>query len=87
MRIGGGNLKSLVLLIFFAAPAAYWMLWGEIGGQGFYTLFFDSWIQPATINLQNLGIQSQELGAIVGGLLGMKDAANLHLAVGGIIAV
>ena len=87
VRIGGGNLKSLVLLVFFAAPAAYWMLWGEIGGQGFYTLFFEGWIQPTTINLQNFGVQSQELGAIVGGLLGVKDVANLHLAVGGVIAV
>src|SRR3989344_2811326 len=87
VRIGGGNLKSLVLLVFFAAPAAYWMLWGEIGGQGFYTLFFDSWLQPTVISLQNYGIQSQELGAVIGGLLGVKDVANLHLAVGGIIAV
>src|SRR3990172_1774333 len=45
VRIGGGNLKSLVLLVFFAAPAAYLMLWGSIGEQGFFTLFFDSWLQ------------------------------------------
>ncbi len=87
VRIGGGNLKSLVLLVFFAAPAAYWMLWGEIGGQGFFTLFFDSWLQPTVISLQNYGIQSQELGAVIGGLLGVRDVANLHLAVGGVIAV
>jgi len=87
VRIGGGNLKSLVLLVFFAAPAAYWMLWGEIGGQGFFTLFFDSWLQPTVISLQNYGIQSQELGSVIGGLLGVKDVANLHLAVGGMIAV
>ncbi len=87
VRIGGGNLKSLVLLVFFAAPTAYWMLWGEIGGQGFFTLFFDSWLQPTVISLQNYGIQSQELGAVIGGLLGVRDVANLHLAVGGVIAV
>ena len=87
VRIGGGNLKSLVLLVFFAAPAAYWMLWGEIGGQGFFTLFFDSWLQPTVIGLQNYGIQSQELGAVIGGLLGVKDVTNLHLAVGAVIAV
>jgi len=87
VRIGGGNLKSLVLLVAFAAPAAYWMLWGEIGGRGFYTMFFDGWIQSTTIDLAARNIQSQELGAIVGGLLGMKDVATLHLVVGAAIAV
>ncbi len=85
VRIGGGNLKSLILLLGFAAPAAYWMLWGEIGGQGFYTIFFDPWMQPATIDLAARGIQSQELGSILGGLLGMGDTRTLHLAVGVLI--
>ncbi|MBI5611482.1 MAG: YeeE/YedE family protein [Gammaproteobacteria bacterium] len=87
VRIGGGNLKSLVLLAAFAGPAAYWMLWGEIGGQGFYTLFFEGWIQPTAIDLAARNIQSQELGAIVGGLFGMPDVAKLHLIVGAAIAV
>jgi len=87
VRIGGGNLKSLVLLVFFAAPAAYWMLWGEIGGQGFFTLYFDSWLQPTVISLQNHGIQSQALGGIVGGLLGMQNTATLHLVIGAVIAL
>lgn len=87
VRIGGGNLKSLVLLVFFAAPAAYCMLWGEIGGQGFFTLFFDSWLQPTVISLQNYGIQSQELGGIVGGLLGLEDTATLHLVLGAAVAL
>ncbi len=87
VRIGGGNLKSLVLLVAFAAPAAYWMLWGEIGGQGFYTLFFEGWIQPTTIDLAARNIQSQELGAIVGGIAGVADTAKLHLILGAAIAL
>ena len=82
VRIGGGNLKSLVLLVLFAAPAAYLMLWGSIGEQGFFDTVFNSWIQPTAISLQNHGIQSQELGGIVGGILGMQDTAALHLIVG-----
>ena len=82
VRIGAGNLKSLVVLVAFAAPAAYWMLWGEIGGQGFYTLYFEGWIQPTTIDLAARNIQSQELGAIVGGLAGVADIAKLHLILG-----
>jgi len=36
VRIGGGNLKSLVVLAI-ASIAAYYMLWGDIGGVGFTT--------------------------------------------------
>ena len=42
MRIGAGNLTSLVLLVAFAAPASYMMLWGSIGDQGFFDRVFNS---------------------------------------------
>ncbi len=87
VRIGGGNLKSLVLLVFFAAPASYMMLWGDIGGKGFFDTYFNSWIQPTSINLSALGIQSQELGAIIGGLFGLQEIARLHLIVGALMAI
>ncbi len=87
VRIGGGNLKSLVLLAFFAAPASYLMLWGSVGEAGFFDTFFNSWIQPTAIPLQNYGIQSQELGAIVGGIIGMQDTATLHLILGAVVAL
>jgi uncharacterized membrane protein YedE/YeeE len=86
VRIGGGNLKSLVLLVLFAGPAAYWMLWGEIGGVGFFDTYFMSWIGPTVINLQQFGIKSQELAGIVGGVIGMEDTRTLHLVVGGVVA-
>ncbi len=82
VRIGGGNLKSLVLLVVFAAPAAYIMLWTD-----FFNTAFMSWIQPTVIDLQAHGIQSQELGAILGGLLKMENTASLHLIVGLIAAL
>jgi uncharacterized membrane protein YedE/YeeE len=87
VRIGGGNLKSLVLLVFFAAPAAYWMLWGAIGGEGFFDKFFMGWIGPTIVNLGNYGIKSQELGAIAGGLFGMENTGTLHLVVGALVAI
>jgi hypothetical protein len=62
------------------------MLWGEIGGQGFFTLFFDSWLQPTVISLSNYGIQSQELGAIIAGLFGLKDIATVHWVGGAVVA-
>jgi len=85
VRLGGGNLKSLVVLAI-ASTAAYYMLWGDIGGVGFYDKFFNSWIAPSTIDLNAHGIASQELGAIVAGLTG-ADAANLHFLIGGVLVV
>jgi hypothetical protein len=85
VRIGGGNLKSIVVLAI-ASIAAYYMLWGDIGGVGFYDKFFNSWIAPSTIELSAHGIASQELGAIVAGLTGASaDTADLHFLVGGVL--
>jgi uncharacterized protein len=87
VRIGGGSLKSLVLLVAFAAPASYLMLWGSIGEAGFFDRVFNSWIQPTAINLQKYGIEGQGLGAIIGGLAGTKDVARVHLVSGAVIAL
>jgi uncharacterized membrane protein YedE/YeeE len=78
VRIGGGNLKSLVVLAI-AATMAYLMLW-----TNFYALAFDSWMAPWTINLGGMGIKNQTVHGILGGLLGI-EAGALHLAVGGAI--
>ncbi|BAU49855.1 membrane protein [Sulfurifustis variabilis] len=77
VRIGGGNLKSVVLLVFFAAPAAYLMLWTDL-----FNTAFMSWMQPTIVELQSYGIRSQELAAIVGGVSGISDAPWLHYGLG-----
>jgi uncharacterized membrane protein YedE/YeeE len=87
VRIGAGNLKSLVLLVAFAAPASYLMLWGSIGDAGFFDRVFNSWIQPTAINLQRFGIESQGLGAIAAGLAGVRDVARAQLVAGAVVAV
>lgn len=81
VRIGGGNIKSMFVLVI-ASLAAYLMLWGDIKGEGFFDVVFNSWIQPTAINLSRHGIQNQELGSIVAGVSGM-DAASMHLIIGG----
>jgi uncharacterized membrane protein YedE/YeeE len=75
VRIGGGNLKSLVVLAI-AATMAYLMLW-----TNFYALAFDSWMSPWTINLGSRGIPNQTVYGILGGLVG-AEGNGLHLAVG-----
>ena len=72
VRIGGGNLKSLVVLAI-ACAMAYLMLW-----TNFYAAAFDSWMSPLALNLSKFGIKSQELGALLAGVLGMEGATGLH---------
>ena len=84
VRIGGGNIKSVMVLVI-ASIAAYFMLWGDINGEGFFEVVFNRWIAPTSIDLAARGIPSQELGAIIAGVSG-SNIANLHFIVGGILA-
>ncbi|WP_284155410.1 YeeE/YedE family protein [Sulfuricystis multivorans] len=60
VRIGAGNLKSLVVLVI-AALCAYAMLW-----TNFYNDAFGRWIAPTTIDLAARGFKSQTLGDLTG---------------------
>jgi len=79
VRIGGGNIKSLVVLII-ASTMAYLMLWSD-----FYGIVFDGWMAPLSVNLGASGMKSQTLDSIFGGLMGMTDTGPLHLMIGGAI--
>ncbi|MBI3524568.1 MAG: YeeE/YedE family protein [Betaproteobacteria bacterium] len=76
VRIGGGNLKSLAVLVI-ASLCAYAMLW-----TNFYAAAFDSWMAPLSVSLGKFGMKSQALDAIVGGMLGMENTASLHTLFG-----
>ncbi len=56
VRLGGGNLKSLVVLAV-AAAGSYLMLW-----TGFYSTAFEAWIAPTTVDLSRSGMPGQSLG-------------------------
>jgi uncharacterized membrane protein YedE/YeeE len=60
VRIGGGNLKSLVVLAI-ASACAYAMLWTD-----FYDTVFGSLVSATTINLAAAGKTSQALGDLTG---------------------
>jgi uncharacterized membrane protein YedE/YeeE len=60
VRIGGGNLKSLVVLAI-ASACAYAMLWTD-----FYDSVFGSLMSATTINLAAAGKTSQALGELTG---------------------
>ena len=75
VRIGSGNLKSLVVLAI-GAVCAYLMLWTPVFEKAFLP-----WVSATTINLQSYGVANQELGTILAGMFGMGMSKMLNLAV------
>lgn len=77
LRLGSGNLKSLVVLIATAA-CAYLMLWTD-----FYGTVFHPWVSASSIDLGRYGIRSQALGDLAGASapirLGIALAIGLSL--------
>lgn len=78
VRIGGGNLKS-VLVLLVGALFAYLMIFTD-----FYAAVF-GWMGRYTLALDAHGIGSQALGSIVAGTIG-GDAAALNRALAWLIA-
>jgi len=80
IRVGTGNLKSLVVLVI-AAICAYFMLWTD-----FYSIAFNSWIAPTAVDLQQHGIRSQALGDIAAGVVGAADTSASNAIAGWVLA-
>jgi hypothetical protein len=80
VRIGGGNLKSVVVLAV-AAVAAYLMIWTD-----FYVLVF-GWLAPLTVDLGRLGLKEQSVDSLVGAVLGLGRSGVLHALVGALLAL
>ena len=79
IRIGGGNIKSIVVFAVIAV-IAYYMLSPLPGtDQTLFSLFFYDWIRPLSINLES----QQDIGAIIGG----KDPAMARLISGLIVGI
>lgn len=73
VRIGGGNIKSLVVLVI-ASVCAYLMLWTE-----FYGTVFNSWIVATTVDLGKSGMQSQAVSEFFGAGAGPQVASGILL--------
>ncbi|MEJ2686198.1 MAG: YeeE/YedE family protein [Gammaproteobacteria bacterium] len=81
VRIGGGNIKSLLVFVMLAF-GAYLMMYTNFMGRVFLP-----WMQPAFVSLSSHSISDQSLGAMIGGMLGIKSVATVNSVVGGILAV
>lgn len=81
INIGGGSLKS-VLVLLIAGAFAYLMT-----KTTFYATLFHSWISATTIDLTAYGMQSQALSDIAQPLLGVENAQLLYWIMGGALAL
>lgn len=81
IRVGGGNIKSIVVLIV-ASYFAYLM-----AKTNFYGVVFHSWMNPLSIDLAKMGIGGQDVGRVVTGVTGAEDAINIRAITGGIFVL
>lgn len=66
VRLGEGNMKSLVVLAIMGV-SAWWMLFSN-----FSYLVFLQWMLPVSIDFSNLGIPSQDIAAVLFGSAGIE---------------
>jgi uncharacterized membrane protein YedE/YeeE len=79
IRIGGGNLKSIMVMIVIGV-IAYFMINPFAGSdQTLYTLLFYKWLSPLAVNVG----AAQDIGT----LLSADSAATARLVAGGLIGV
>jgi hypothetical protein len=81
LRLGGGNFKSLVVLICIGIAAST-MMFTSID----YTLFLQ-WMTPLATDMSLHNIPDQSLGTIVGSLSGAEDMSLMNPIMGGIVAL
>jgi uncharacterized membrane protein YedE/YeeE len=81
VRVGSGNLKSLVVLLI-AMIGSYLMLWTP-----FYEKLFHPWVSATAINLAQHGVPTQEVGSIITGMFGMQPSRALNFTVAIIAAI
>ncbi|MDP1703869.1 MAG: YeeE/YedE family protein, partial [Sulfurimicrobium sp.] len=80
IRIGGGNLKSIMVFAIIAVIAYYMTNPFPDSDKTLFTVLFYDWIRPLAVTLQT----KQDLGSV---LAGPEKAASARLMIGGILAV
>ena len=81
IRVGGGNLKSLVVLIV-AGAMAYIMTRTD-----FYGVVFHSWMNPISLDLAQIGILDQSLPSIISSVFSVTNGVYINLMVGLIVSI
>ena len=80
IRVGGGNLKSLLVLIV-AGIMAYVMTRTD-----FYGIIFHSWMNPISLDLAQIGILDQSLPTIISSIFSINNSTDFNLMLGVIVS-
>ncbi len=81
VRLGGGNIKSLITLIF-AAVFAYFMT-----KTVFFEIAFYSWMHPLSFDLSSIGIPAQDIGSIISTVIPTLDKSVVHMLMALAVAI
>ena len=81
IRLGGGNLKSLIVLIVIGI-GAYLMTMTD-----FYSVMFYYWMQPLAIDLGEFDLVGQDLGNIFVSAFNFGEPVKIRLVVGVLLAL
>jgi len=79
VRIGGGNLKSILVMLVIALIAYYMVNPFPGSDQTLFTLLFYDWLRPLAVNLG----ASQDLGALVSS----ESSGSARLVIGGLVSL
>ena len=80
IRIGGGNIKSIIVLLI-AGVMAYLMTRTDL-----YGLAFHSWMRPISPDLASYGVDDQSLPTILMSLFSLTENDNFRFGLGILIA-
>ena len=81
VRIGGGNVKSLTVLVV-AAVCAYLMMWTPLFERAFLPV-----IQATSLNLAEHGMPTQEVGSVIAGMFRLEPSRTLNSSVAALVAL
>ena len=69
IRIGGGNIKSIFVLVVAGLMALL------MTRTDFYGLIFHSWMSPISPDLAKIGIGDQSIQTIIASLIGLDNSS------------
>jgi hypothetical protein len=78
VRVGGGNLKSLVVLLILGLTAYMTM-------RGLFALIRVNAIEVTNINLANSGIADQGIGTLIAAATGLENVAQVNMIVAALL--
>ena len=78
VRVGGGNLKSLVVLVFLGLTAYMTM-------RGLFALIRVNAVELTNVNLANADIADQGIGTLIAAAIGLENVARVNIIVAGLL--